>query len=355
MRTRDILFGISLAFMVALTGCEKKYDLGSLPQEGNTSKDTSYVPLSPPFGGFTGPEDVMVGIDQLMYVADTRANRIVMLNLAGAQLSTRSMLHPVSLAQDSRLDLLVSGEIVAANGDTIGAIFRVHLVSASPDSAHHLDLARIDTIWSEAAHPQRRFPGITVLPDNSWLAVRAGTDNSSPIDPDGRVLEFTRHDEFITPLPSFITGGQSPISINRPSGIASFPGVKDFVLVQWAREVSYAALWMQYIQNSEVDGWFTKYDAVNPIDFFKVGRYVQPEAVTIDKARRDIFVADAVQDSIFKFNSRGGLKAESFGIVRSHGLMQRPTGLTFFNRTLYVLDGQRGEVLRFILTTDVIR
>jgi hypothetical protein len=337
-----------------LAGCEEKFDLSSLPVEGAGRKDTSYVEITPPFSGFTHPQDVMIGNDQLLYVADTRGNRLVMFNLAGVLLSERSILHPVSIAQTKRLDLIVGGEIVASNGDTIGAIFRIKLFEAG----HRLDLATIDTIWREFAHPARRFPGITVLPDNSWLAVRSGPDNSSFIDPDARVLSFNNNNEFVTPLSEFATRAGSGITdINFPTAIASFPNSRDFVLTQSSEGVSYSAIWMIYQSNPEFEGWLPKFDPAIPgdrgIDFIRPNRYVQPEGVTIDKARRDIFVADASLDSIFKFNSRGVFKTESFGKVRSRGSLRRPVGLAFFSKILYVLDDSSGVVLRFMLSTDV--
>lgn len=347
------------ALLAALfSGCEKKFDLSTLPQQGSATLDTAYIQISPSFGGFTNPQDVIVGNDQLLYVAD--GARVVMMNLAGTELSSRSMLKPSSLAQDSRLDLLVGGEVVASNGDTAGAIFRIHLVSSSPDSAHRLDVARIDTVWRELAKPARRFPGLTVLPDNTWLAARTGPDNSSFVDPDARVLLFSASDVFITPVPAFATRAGSGITdINFPTGIASFPGVKDFVLIQSSEGVSYCAIWMSYQNTPEFEGWLPRYDPANAtdrqVDFIRPNRYVQPEGVTIDRARRDVFVADAALDSVFKFNSRGNFKVESFGIVKSNGLMRRPTGLAFFNKILYVLDGEQGVLLRLTMTTDVPR
>lgn len=344
--------------MAVFSGCEKKFDLSTLPQQGSATLDTAYVQISPPFGGFSNPQDVIVGNDQLIYVADSA--RVVMMNLAGAELSSRSMLYPSSIAQDSRLDLLVGGEVVAANGDTAGAIFRIHLVSSSPDSAHRLEVARIDTVWKELAKPARRFPGITVLPDNTWLAARTGPDNSSFIDPDARVLLFSSNDNFITPVPAFATRAGSGITdINFPTGIAAFPGVRDFVLIQSSEGVSYSAQWMQYQNNPEFEGWLPRYDPANPVDrlvdFIRPNRYVQPEGVTIDRARRDVFIADAALDSVFKFNSRGNFKVESFGTTRSNGLMKRPTGLAFFNKILYVLDSEEGVLLRYTMTTDFPR
>lgn len=348
-----------IALLVGLMyfGCESPMDLNSLPQEKTRVIDTSYIAIDPPFGGFTQPEGILIGKDQLLYVADTRANRVVMMNRAGGVLSARSMLHPVSLSQDSRLDLLVGGEMVAANGDTVGAIFRIHLVSASADSAHRLDLARVDTVWREVARPQRRFPGITVLSDNSFLAVRNGPDNSSFIDPDARVLQFDASDVFITPLPSFVTGvGTGIANINHPTGIAAFPRRMDFVLTQSSDGVAYGALWMVYSSTSDFQGWLPRFDPASLDDrsvaFIRPNRYSYPTAVAIDPSRTDIFVADASLDSVFKFNSRGVVRSESFGLHRTNGMMRYPSGLAFFETILYVLDREQGMVLRYRLSTD---
>jgi hypothetical protein len=352
--------GITALALAFVAGCEKPLDLATLPEPDTVVRDTSYVELWPRFGGFTGPEDVMVGNDQLLYVADTKANRIVMLNRAGQVLSTRSMLHPRSLGQTSRLDLLVGGEVVSASGDTAGAIFRMHLVSTSPDSAHRLDVARIDTVWAELAHPARRFPGLAVFGDNNYLAARTGPDNSSFVDPDGRVLLFDSNDHFVTPIPGLATRTGSGITdIYYPTGLTSFPGVYDFILTQSSEGVAYGAIWMKYEQSTEFNGWLPKFDPENPVeenvDFIVPNRFLLPEGVTIDKVRRDVFIADAGLDSIVKFNSRGRFKSESFGFYRTAGTMKRPTGLAFFDKILYVLDETDGTIIRYRLSTDIPR
>jgi hypothetical protein len=336
-----------------LSSCEKKPDL---PSDAGSilRRDTAYVEITPPFGGFNRPQDVLIGNDQLLYVADTYNNRVVMFNLAGAEMSERHIIHPRSIAQNYRLDLFVGGEFVSTNGDTVGAIFRIKLYNA----AHRLDLAEVDTIWREYAHPVRRFPGLTVLPDNSWLAVRTGVDNSSFIDPDTRILSFSAHDQFITPIPSFATRPGSGITdINFPTAIASFPNVRDFVLAQSSEGVSYSAIWMVYQSTSEFEGWVPKYDPAlasdRGVDFVRPNRYRQPEAVTIDKSRRDIFIADAGLDSIFKFNSRGIFKSESLGPARTSSSLKRPVGLAFYNKILYVADDSTGVILRFMLSSDM--
>jgi len=341
-------------------GCAEQLDLSTLPEEPALLVDTSYVPVFPPYPGFEGAQDIMIGNDQLLYVADTRANRVVMLNRAGQFLSARTILHPISLGQTTRLDLLVGGEVVAASGDTIGAVFKIRLYSPDPDSAHRLEVAPVDTVWSEPARPARRFPGITVFGDNTYLVVRVGPDNSSFVDPDARVLLFGADDRFLTPVPAFNTrAGTGITDINKPTGIASFPGVKDFVLTQSSEGVAYGAIWMRYEQSVDFDGWLPRFDPANPeqlfVDFIRPNRYQLAVSVAIDPARRDVFIADAELDSVVKFNSRGTYKSESFGAVRSGGLLRRPTGLAFFERVLYVMDAERGEILRFRLTTDVPR
>ncbi len=116
------LAAVAVILALAVSGCQEQLDLSTLPQQTDTLVDTSYVELFPPFSGFSGAEDILIGNDQLLYVADTKANRVVMMNRAGQILSEKSMLHPLSLAQDTRLDLLVGGEVALANGDTAGAI-----------------------------------------------------------------------------------------------------------------------------------------------------------------------------------------------------------------------------------------
>jgi len=351
---------VVIALLAVASGCEERLDLATLPQPEAVLLDTAYVRFDPAFGGYAGAEDIMIGNDQLLYVADTRANRVVMLNRAGQQLSERPILAPLSLAQDSRLDLLVGGSLVVASGDTAGAMFRIHLVSPSADSAHRLDLARIETVWVERARPHRRFPGLTVFGDNTYLAVRTGTDNSSFIDPDARVLLFDGNDRFVTPIPALNTRiGTGITDMYQPTAIASFPGVKDFVLTQLSEGVAYGAIWLRYERTLDFDGWLPKFDPALPgnagIDFIHPNRFLAPSAVAIDRSRRDVFVADAGLDSIFKFTSRGAVKAESFGQVRSGGMLQRPSGLAFFERVLYVLDASSGLILRYRLSTDVPR
>ena len=306
----------SLFQSILLIGCNEKFSLDELSGVRSiiVSSDTSYDEIVPPFEGFNEPHAILIGNDYLLYVADTKNNRIVMMNTAGLELSRLTILQPISIAQDLRLDLLVGGVVIMANGDTVGAIFRIHLVNAQ----HNLAEAKLDTIWKEVARPNRQFVGIGVFHDNSYLVVRSGPDNSSFVDPDSRILKFSADNVFITPVADVVTRRGSGITdINRPTGIAVFPDTsRDFILLQTNEGVAYGAIWMIYQKTTDFDGWLPKFDPVKPeqrfIDFIRPNRFINPSGVVIDGKRRDIFIADVAQDSIFKFDSRGKFKA---GIV----------------------------------------
>ena len=127
--------------------------------------------------------------------------------------------------------------------------------------------------------------------------------------------------------------------------------------MQSSEGVAYGAIWMMYQQNADFTGWLPKFDPSNPdqqgIDFLRPNRFRQPVGVAIDRSRRDVFIADAGLDSVFKFSSNGRFKQESFGYYQTGGAMRQPAGVAFFNHILYVLDAPSGLVLRLRLATDI--
>ena len=337
-------------------GCEKPYPFGpiqALEQVKFNTGDTTYLEITPPFGGLDRPTSLLIGNDDLMYVANSGNNQIVMMNLAGAVLGERTIFNPTAIAQDLKLDLLVGATIVNANGDTVGAILRIHMVQV----AHQIADARIDTVWKEDAHPDRRFVGFAVMPDNTYLAARTGPDNSSFIDPDTRILRFSNTDHFITPVTDLITGtGTGVTYINRVTGLRAFPSSHDFIVLQSSEGVAFGAIWMMYENDPNFEGWLPKFDPGDvsqaSVDFIKPNRYINPTGVAMDDKRLDIFIADPAQDSVFKFNSKGGFRMESFGSFATNGQMKRPTGVAFFDKTLYVSDAEANCVFRFKLSSD---
>ena len=355
---------------VFLAGCTEKLDLSSIPAGGNAFEgETTYVEIYPPWSGFNDPRALHVGNDELLYVADHGNDRVVMLNAAGQVMGTRAFLHPVSLAQDSRLDLLIGAELVSSTGDTVGAIFRLHIVRDRQGNFYghaQFGSAPVETVWTERSSPPRRFPGITVLPNNQYLAVRAGPNNTSFVDPDARVLLFNKGDTLITPLGDLVTRtppGTGITDINKPTNIVAFPGKRDFVLTQSSEGgIAYGAVWMVYFLQPDFEGWLPKFNPqerpedVN-IDFVRRGRFARAEAVAFDKRKGDIFIVDSELDSVVKFDSRGRFRNESFGdhlatTSQFPGGFSRPQGAAFREKTLYIVDSGNNVIRLFRLSTD---
>lgn len=383
------------ALLLAGGGCESRFDLTQLPDPGQSVNlgDTNYVEIYPPWGGFESPQAVLVGNDQLLYVADYERNEVAMLDAGGSVLSRRSILHPTCLAQNSKLDLYIGGETIAPNGvDTIGAVFRIYLVrfdtsyisridtvinSSTGDTVitatrrdtsyfanHALDAAEMRVVWQEPARPSRRFTGIGILPGNGYLLARTGPDNSSFVDPDSRVLLFSANDLLETPVGDLVTrpsGGTAITDIRNLTGIMIFPSSRDFILTQMSDGIAYGAIWMTYQVSADFQGWIPRFDPSKPeqrsVDFILANRFQGAVAAAFDRRRREVFIVDALLDSVVKFNRNGQFRSESFGRVKSASDLlpglNNPRGVAFSNDcTLYIADTGNKIIRRFRLSTQ---
>lgn len=378
MKTLKIFF--SAIILLTYYSCQKPFNIADLPIGTIiTVGDTTYIEMDA-YSGFNNPTAICAGYDQFLYIADTDNNRIVQMNQAGIIENTREILHPIAIAQDERLDLLVSGEIYRAEfGDTIGAIFRLRMYNLSRDYPNHnIAKVRIDTVYKEPTRPKRRFKGIGVLIKNQYLLVRDGSDNTSFVDPDSRVLRFQTQtivdtikdlsgnivdlnlrvrDRYITPIGDLATrSGSGVTDILRPTGIAMFPNSNDFVIIQSSvgKTMIYGAIWMIYKNQPDFEGWVPKFTTQS--EFLKPNRFTEPASVAIDRSRLDIFILDSALDSVIIFNRHGLIKAETFGNGRliSNGSIpfKNPKGIAHISRTLYIADTGNNIIRRFVLSTD---
>jgi hypothetical protein len=397
MRPVSAILLVFIALVLGLVaGCESRFPIDPLLQIASNQRtttpvgDTSYVEVYPPWGGFESPRAVIVGNDQLIYVADYGSNEIVMLDAGGTVLKREQIMHPISIAQNTKLDLYVGGETIAPNGtDTIGAITRIFLVRFDTTYVSRIDTAigplgdtiitpiRRDTsyfydhdlpnahrriIWQEAGRPQRRYPGISFLPGNAYLVARTGNDNTSFVDPDTRLLRFNKGDTLITPVGDLITrpsGGTAITDIRYLTGLMVFPSSSDFVLTQSTNGIVYGAVWMTYFNNIDFQGWLPKYDPANGVqrgtDFIRPYQFLNANAIAYDRRRREIFIVDSKLDSVFKFNARGQFRTESFGrALTASGqfrALNSPMGIAFSSDcTLYIADTGNKVIRRFKLS-----
>ncbi|MBZ0204525.1 MAG: hypothetical protein K8I03_16045 [Ignavibacteria bacterium] len=357
-------FIILLIAFLLVPGCaeEDKIDLSQFPinEDPGTIGDTVYIPITPVVTGFNEPVDIHFGYDQQIYIADKNNDRIVQLNLAGAVVSySNFILRPKKITQDRNFDLLVIGSVIDTIPpnilDTVDVVYRFKL---QPNGGILSNVTPTVAFRSNQPTPipgdHGRFSGIATFQDNYYLVSRSGPNNSSPIDPDNAIFRIDRFDN-TSPvperLPGFEVDGQGLMSIQEVSGLTTFTyNNSDFIYIQKSSNAAFKVQWCLY---DDVEGTYTpKFSPSSNVDLLKNGLMIEPADITLDQFS-NIYVIDSYKDSLYKFNSLGKLKSESFGGNGSFSTQFRtPLGVAFFNKTLYICDTGNNRVLRFILSTD---
>lgn len=351
------------AGLLIYSGCDDKFQIPNIPNEqaGNIS-DTIYVKQNPDWTGFNKPEDIIVGHEPFIYVADTYNDRIVMMNVAGQVLGAKKIKHPVALAQDYRLNLIVCAKFdTTINGQpaSFSAVYKIDLVSAG----HIISQAKMTRLLPQNpsidpfafSRPDREYTGVTVFYDNSFYVSRKGPVNSNPVDRDNAILHveektspYTGRDTlYISKIAGLAAEGTGLMSANQISSLKSFGRHNfDFILTL-VGENSFKVQWLHYVNTMDFQGYQSQLQPFNS-DMMAVNRFGKPEGVTIDN-KNNIFVADAEKDSIFKFNSFGE-EMESFG---GADVFNHPHAVAFYDRTLYVADTDNNRIVRYILSTEI--
>ncbi len=352
------------ALVLILFSCDQKLDLNDLNifddsnQVGNIS-DTVYVKQNPDWKGFNKPQDIIVGREPFIYVADTENDRIVMLDISGKMLGAKSIKHPIALAQDYKLNLYVCAQfdtVINSSDVTFSALYRINMVKAG----HIIQTAELKRILPQKpeddpfafTRPDREFTGVCVFFDNSILVSRKGPKNSNPIDRDNSVLTLhyvntVKGDSLVVgKVPLLEAEGTGLMSANQISSLTSFNKKSfDFIMTLIGNN-SFKVQWLQFVQTPDFVGYQPKLPA-SESDLMQIGKFVRPEDVTLDNSN-NIFVVDAGKDSVYKFNSFGD-QLQAFG---GPDLFDSPHAVAFFNKTLYVLDTNNDRIVRFILSTD---
>lgn len=358
------ILGLSLLVGWGYWNCVEKINL---PDQQDVSQnlapsDTVYIQQEPVWDlangyDFNAPQDVLVGWDTWIYVADTDNNRVVALDLHGNVMGVSARVeHPVALAQDDSLNLMV-----VCNHNYL---LRINLFAA----AHNLAQARIDTVYHDIDHPLRRFTGVAAFrfqtaPREIDFYARYYVTTAGPLDQDNLIL-FFKHDDLSRPkghVPLEYNGfglmaAASPSSIcryyegkERQDERGSYQNKIDFIFTQTGDNYYR----VQTITTGGEKEYTYKYDPrEGNIALMAIGKFVQPEDVTVD-GEYNIYVIDAGQDRLFKFSSNGS-ELQSFGRT-GNGVTQfrAPCGVAHHYQTLYVADTGNNRIVRFKLSTDI--
>ncbi len=363
---KKIYFVQIFLILLVLLGCDDKFQIPTMDvkQPGNIG-DTVYIRQKPDWTGFNQPEDIIVGREPFIYVADTYNDRIVMLNVAGQFLGEKKIKRPVALAQDYRLNLLVCAQFDTTINNvatTYSAVYKIDLVSAN----HVIANAKVKRLLPQSpsvdpfafTRPDREYSGITVFYDNTIFVARRGPSNSNPVDRDNAVLILKevkiptanggeKDSLVISRVPLLAAEGTGLMSANKISSLTAIGRRNhDFILTLIGKN-SFKVQWLHFVTTQEFSGYQSQLSPFSS-ELMKPNKFGQPEDVAIDD-RNNIFVADAQKDSIFKFNSFGD-ELESFG---GSDVFNSPHAVAYFDRTVYVADTKNNRIVRFILSTDI--
>jgi hypothetical protein len=351
-----IIFGL-FSFQLFFS-CGDKFDFSQFPLDEDSSTvygDTSFVAVNPDWTGFNKPQDIIVGNEPLIYVANTGDNEIICLDFSGKEIGRSvKVMNPVAIAQDYKLNLIICGEFdTTINNETItyGAIYKMNLYEVQND----ISQAKIQRVYFDKSNPNRRFTGVAVLSTNKYYITRDGPNNTSLLDPDNAVLLFTEDNEILTPISNLKPNGTGLESI---SGLSSISIVKskssDFIFTQTGSTNLFKVQWITLIQGTESSYYTSKYTSSNDGDLsiLQINRFDQPEDVTVD-ASGNIFVVDAAKDSVIRFTSKGMEKYSFGGHGSGQGKFNEPYGVAFYNKTLYIADTGNDRIVRFMLSTDI--
>ncbi|MDX1699783.1 MAG: hypothetical protein R3250_04145 [Melioribacteraceae bacterium] len=359
------LNNIKIVFLLILTftllSCTEKFDISeatsSLDEGAVNIGDTIYVQQFPEWTGFNNPQDIIVGREPFIYVADTDNDRIVMLDISGNILGEKAIQKPTSIAQNYELDLLVVAEFDTVINDqnlTFSALYQLDLFSAG----HIISNAQIRRVLPQDPkidpfafnRTDRYYTGICALSNEVILISRTGPSNSNPVDRDNSVLilnYITKDSIVVGRIPGLEPLGTGILSANNIGSLTAFENGTPDIIISLIGKNSFKVQWLEFIRTTDFEGYQSKLGAFSS-DLMTVNRFEQPQGVTLDDAN-NIYVADAQKDSVFKFNTFGD-EMESFG---GEDIFSSPYAVAYHDRTLYVLDNGNNRIVRFILSTEI--
>lgn len=348
--------------LVIYSGCEEqKLDLSQFPitNEGNVNvNDTSYVQQFPVWTQFNAPEDILLGKEPLIYVADTKNNRVVQMDLAGSEIGSINLAgtnvnYPRKITQDNNFDLFVICDSAVSQFDTISVIYRLKLVEGGGIITNARKIRLLSSLEGTIlSSSKRKFTGISTFPDNTVILTRTGPNNSG-IDPDNALLKVQANETIqnITPYTGFQTTGNGIYSIEKTSSVTvQRNSSTDFIITRNTSDFGFKVLWFEF---DPVNGAYEpKFLPEGNSDLIKK-QFSGPASVTMDNFM-NLYVIDAVNDSLYKYSGSGKLMPGSFGgNGTGENKLNRPMGVAFFNKVLYIADTGNNRIVRYKLSTDI--
>ncbi|MBI1306564.1 MAG: hypothetical protein GC181_08115 [Bacteroidetes bacterium] len=386
---RKSIFYIAL---IALSSCDgfwgNKTDISFIEKPQYAIRDISYVPIQPAINIFTEPTDITTGFDELLYVVDHGTEDLVCLDESGREIGRMHVQGVKSVIQDRKFDLLAIGtktDTVSGVAYDLTCIYRIDMHG---DLGYGLKHGRI---VKEIVHPFYykstfsssdalcEFNHLGILEDNRYYVSRNGPASNPFSGPDDAVLLFGADDQFITPVAVSSRGSLYRDYFKKPFGITTnvqppqlfARGGNDFIYTSISPDGVIKSQYIEYIESefgAIYEARVMSWDTSQAEGFLTTPyRFDEPVGLTMaGDGTNHIFISDRAKDSVYLFSLNGfeGVKPPpgystnkyinvSFGGT-GQGLTQfnKPMGLAYMNKILYVADSGNGRILRFKLTSD---
>lgn len=343
---------------VLLNSCGERLDLSQFPitNNGNINvADTLYILQTPVWSGFNKPEDVLLGNEPLVYVADTKNNKVVQMDISGGRIGEIDVNNPRKLAQDYNFDLLVISDSIVSTSDTVSVVYRINTVAAGGNLSNATKSTYIKSTYATPnSSTLRKFTGIAVMTDNSVILTRVGPEDQFGIDPGNAILKVTGRNSLqsVTVLAGFQSSGSSFYSIENSAGVCAVRNSStDFIITRSTPDTTTLnkVLWFAYnTTNGTYDPKFTE-SSLGIVS----SKFGKPDDVVQD-LNQSVFVIDSYRNYLWKFNSIGKLMKESFGgLGIEAGKFNNPKGIAFYNKVIYIADTDNNRIVRYKLSTDL--
>ncbi|MBD3232696.1 MAG: hypothetical protein GF315_03120 [candidate division Zixibacteria bacterium] len=366
------IFIVIVSFSLIQPSCGEKPERPTASGGGETELgDTLYIPLSPAWDAgngfdFSSPQDVLVGLDTYIYVADTGNDRIVRLDAGGTIHAVYNGIpHPTQISQDELMRLIVVNDTrdvykidVGPNGDRVPII--CYDASTRKDSAFVdasevftgvADYPSIDKAYLLSVSSELTSSGKVIMMQGKGMG-----DFQDQIM-DSIIVSYDESDTLHNPIVEYGLGAGFAA---HPNALFSFVDEESVYLLMTQDSSTFKT---QLLTIKKVQGgtynFVSALDPTSNPDIYGLNLFGLPEDACAD-IPGNIYVVDSSPSAdygAYKFNASGELM-ESFGPPGSDAdQLSNPMGIAYDDngdrRIVYIADTGNNRIVRYRLNTDL--
>ncbi len=402
---------ISVTSSCTLFGDKKNSTVDTVFEQGKidpnlVTNTVGYVPVYPFFTAVVAPIDVFVGYDEMVYVVEDANPNIISDNLLsvfdpnGKKVYSLIIPGASDVTQDRRLHVFVAGRKIIDANNSLAAVYHIKDLSLGApkflDTLVHYqcDKSRMQTGFRGADDYAVNFTGLATLYDNTLYVARTGPRNdvnSVVALPDNGVLVFNKEGENtgfsigLNPNESSLKSsiGLTAIATNvsppqRLQGVSTSKSF--FSTLSNNNNIEYQALAITVKDDPDNGTIYSETPQFLNFDYSKANRFMyQPmrfknpvDCFIAPDQLNYYFVVDDETDSVYIFTNQGyegvnppansAIKKQiitSFGGAAKDGSttgpfsFNNPSGVCYYQRTIYIADKGNNRICRYRLNVDL--